>query len=66
MAPIENEGATKKSKNKKSTLSSISMDPKWFVDDMPSYPPILFSFYGLSFFLMFMVIVGCYFNAKFV
>jgi hypothetical protein len=50
MAPIGNENATKKFRNKNSALSSISMDLKWFMDDMPSYPPILFSFFVLRFF----------------
>jgi hypothetical protein len=50
MAPIGNESAKIKNNNKKLTLSLISMDLKWFMDDMPSYPPILFSFFGLKFF----------------
>jgi len=66
MAPIGSGNATRKFKNKKSTLSSISMDSKWFMDDMPSYPPILFSFFVLRFFGVYVVIVGCYFKVKFI
>jgi hypothetical protein len=40
----------KKFENKKSIMSSISMDFRWFMHDMPSYPLILFSFFGLGFF----------------
>lgn len=46
MAPIGCKSATKKFDNKKSTMSSISMDLRWFMHDMSFYPLILFSFFG--------------------
>ncbi len=50
MAPIGSKSATKNFETKKSTMSSISMDLRWFMHDMPSYSLILLSFLGLGFF----------------
>lgn len=59
--------ATKQPRYKKSTWSLISMNPKWFMDGMPSYPPFFpFFFVCFRFFKVPMLLVGCCSNVDFV